>query len=378
MKKLPWKDIAGIGALLIIIFLVIKYVPLDPTKKEVIKEQEEIIHYEEESSLEIDKETITVITPNNNLEITSPSFDILKADEDGLVIAGRAKKFSEVTILRGDEVIAKVQANQFGEFVYITEEPLNPGTYELRLLADGIESKENATIMIPKKFIETVEDIVPSKETAEDIVSSKDDQLTEITKDITPSIDESLIESGKEEQLIVIQDEEGAVKKVIQGATDSSEVLEEQKSLTFDALSYTPEGTLKLSGKAQPGSRVEVYIDGNRVGWGITDDDGWWNITFGKPIKAGDYVLRFNQFVNEKIISSIDTPVSQPDYSTIESIDENTVVVQPGNSLWRISRRFYGRGIMYTLIFKANNSHINDPDLIYPGQIFKVPEEISE
>ena len=132
---LPWKDIAGIGALLIIILLVIKYVPLDPTKEEVIKEQEEIIHFEEESSLKIDKETITVITPNNNLEITSPSFDIIKADEDGLVIAGRAKKFSEVTILRGDEVITKVQANQFGEFVYITEEPLNPGTYELRLLA---------------------------------------------------------------------------------------------------------------------------------------------------------------------------------------------------------------------------------------------------
>ena len=83
-----------------------------------------------------------------------------------------------------------------------------------------------------------------------------------------------------------------------------------------------------------------MYIDGNRIGWGITDDDGFWNITFGKPIKTGDYVLRFNQFVNEKIISSIDTPVSQPDYSVIEAIDENTVVVQPGNSLWRISRRF--------------------------------------
>ena len=365
---LPWKDIAGIGALLIIILLVIKYVPLDPTKEEEVEEQEEIIHFEDESRLEVDKEIVTVITPNDNLEIATPSFDIIKADEDGLVIAGRAKKFSEVTILSGDSVIAKVQANQFGEFVYITEEPLDPGTYELRLLADGIESKENAAIMIPEKSIETTEDIVPSK----------DDQLAEITEDISSSVDESLIESGNEEQLIVIQDEEGAVKKVIQGATDSSEVLEEQKSLTFDALSYTPEGTLKLSGKALPGSRVEVYIDGNRIGWGITADDGFWNITFGKPIKAGDYVLRFNQFVNEKIISSIDTPVSQPDYSTVEAIDENTVVVQPGNSLWRISRRFYGRGVMYTLIFKANSSHINDPDLIYPGQIFKIPEEISE
>ena len=118
---LPWKDIAGIGALLIIILLVIKYVPLDPTKEEEVEEQEEIIHFEDESRLEVDKEIVTVITPNDNLEIATPSFDIIKSDEDGLVIAGRAKKFSEVIILSGDEVIAKVQANQFGEFVYITE-----------------------------------------------------------------------------------------------------------------------------------------------------------------------------------------------------------------------------------------------------------------
>ena len=144
--------------------------------------------------------------------------------------------------------------------------------------------------------------------------------------------------------------------------------------MSFDALSYTSEGVLKLAGKAQPRSRVEVYVDGQRIGWGITDDDGFWNITLGEPIKPGDYVLRFNQYFDERIVSSIDTPISQPDMSTIESITEDIVVVQPGNSLWRISRRFYGRGIMYTTIFKANRSQINDPDLIYPGQIFEIPK----
>ena len=49
------------------------------------------------------------------------------------------------------------------------------------------------------------------------------------------------------------------------------------------------------------------------------------------------------------------------------------ILVQPGNSLWRISRRFYGEGIMYTLIFKANQNQIDNPDLIYPGQIFEIP-----
>jgi nucleoid-associated protein YgaU len=49
-------------------------------------------------------------------------------------------------------------------------------------------------------------------------------------------------------------------------------------------------------------------------------------------------------------------------------------VVQPGASLWRIARRTYGDGVHYSLIYEANQSQIRDPDLIYPGQIFTVPQ----
>ena len=48
--------------------------------------------------------------------------------------------------------------------------------------------------------------------------------------------------------------------------------------------------------------------------------------------------------------------------------------MQPGNSLWRIARRNYGEGIRYTVIYQANREQIRDPDLIYPGQVFEVPE----
>jgi len=368
---LPW--IGAAAASIILIILVVKYVPLDPTKEEIEEQTGEIIHYEDKSNLETDKDrsiasssdiTQSVISTSQDLE--NPSFDIIKADKDGLIIAGRAKKFSKVQILNGDMVIAEVQANQFGEFVYITEESLDPGTYELRLLADGIASKESATVVVPDIPIEIVKDIDSSEEA----------QLTELAPEelIDSSVGEQVVGSLSEEPLVVIEDESGAVNKVIQGIDDSSQILQEQKQLSFDALSYTSEGVLKLAGKAQPRSRVEVYVDGQRIGWGITDDDGFWNITLGEPIKPGDYVLRFNQYFDERIVSSIDTPISQPDMSTIESITEDIVVVQPGNSLWRISRRFYGRGIMYTIIFKANRSQINDPDLIYPGQIFEIPK----
>ncbi|MEP1031097.1 MAG: LysM peptidoglycan-binding domain-containing protein, partial [Alphaproteobacteria bacterium] len=50
------------------------------------------------------------------------------------------------------------------------------------------------------------------------------------------------------------------------------------------------------------------------------------------------------------------------------------VIVQPGNSLWRIARRVYGEGVQYTIIYRANKQQIGDPDLIYPGQVFQVPK----
>ena len=50
------------------------------------------------------------------------------------------------------------------------------------------------------------------------------------------------------------------------------------------------------------------------------------------------------------------------------------VVVQPGNSLWRIASRVYGEGLLYTEIYQANVGQIRDPDLIYPGQIFDLPD----
>ncbi len=46
-----------------------------------------------------------------------------------------------------------------------------------------------------------------------------------------------------------------------------------------------------------------------------------------------------------------------------------------GDSLWQISRRTYGRGDRYTVIYDANQQQIRDPDLIYPGQIFVLPKD---
>ena len=48
-------------------------------------------------------------------------------------------------------------------------------------------------------------------------------------------------------------------------------------------------------------------------------------------------------------------------------------MVQRGDYLWRIASDYYGDGIRYTVIYDANAQAITNPDLIYPGQIFIIP-----
>ncbi|WP_342150181.1 LysM peptidoglycan-binding domain-containing protein [Methylorubrum sp. SB2] len=53
----------------------------------------------------------------------------------------------------------------------------------------------------------------------------------------------------------------------------------------------------------------------------------------------------------------------------------STARISRGDSLWQISRRTYGKGNRYTVIYDANQDQIRDPDLIYPGQIFVLPKD---
>jgi nucleoid-associated protein YgaU len=53
---------------------------------------------------------------------------------------------------------------------------------------------------------------------------------------------------------------------------------------------------------------------------------------------------------------------------------EGRIVIQPGNNLWRISRVLYGTGNKFTMLYEANKDQIRNPNLIYPGQVFRTPE----
>ncbi len=49
-------------------------------------------------------------------------------------------------------------------------------------------------------------------------------------------------------------------------------------------------------------------------------------------------------------------------------------VIQKGDTLSAIAKRFYGNANAYPRIFEANREVIKDPDLIFPGQKIRIPK----
>jgi nucleoid-associated protein YgaU len=44
-----------------------------------------------------------------------------------------------------------------------------------------------------------------------------------------------------------------------------------------------------------------------------------------------------------------------------------------GDTLGKIAKKYYGNAMKYPVIFEANKPMLKNPDLIYPGQVLRIP-----
>ena len=84
-------------------------------------------------------------------------------------------------------------------------------------------------------------------------------------------------------------------------------------------------------------------------------------------------------------MSSGDDDEKEPDFSDVVSGSSSTApapvgeavtrtyTVVAGDSLSKIAKKIYGDANRWKEIFEANKGKIKNPDLIYPGQVLKVP-----
>jgi nucleoid-associated protein YgaU len=87
-----------------------------------------------------------------------------------------------------------------------------------------------------------------------------------------------------------------------------------------------------------------------------------------------------SQEIREKIILAVGNTEG------IARVDDRIEVVKPepqatyytvqkGDSLSKIAKAHYGDAMKYPVIFEANKPMLKDPDLIYPGQVLRIPPQ---
>ena len=159
------------------------------------------------------------------------------------------------------------------------------------------------------------------------------------------------------------------------------------EQIALDTIGYSDSGDAELTGRVQDGSAVRLYLDNRLVADLVPAADGNWRGEV-EDIDPGIYTLRVDEVASDgTVISRIETPFKKESVEVLraagvveaDEISEETppirsVTVQKGDTLWAISRERFGKGILYVKVFEANRDSIRDPDLIYPGQVFTIPE----
>ncbi len=58
---------------------------------------------------------------------------------------------------------------------------------------------------------------------------------------------------------------------------------------------------------------------------------------------------------------------------TTSASAERSYTVQSGDSLSKIAKKHYGKSGKWRAIYDANRDQLDDPDLIHPGQVLRIP-----
>ena len=92
-------------------------------------------------------------------------------------------------------------------------------------------------------------------------------------------------------------------------------------------------------------------------------------------------LLEYQEFGKKSIVVATPTPTGvatavakkEEPVPAVNPKSNGTHVVQPGDTLWAIAKKYYGDGNQYAKIFNANRDKIKNPNLIYPGQRLVIP-----
>ncbi len=307
-------------------------------------------------------QSVSTAEPETDTATSTQSVEIAKTDVSEDAVSAE-KTSSEETLpqkTNEEEQVAKIEP--------IIEEPEETVTDE-----NSTVVTEPATVATQETETETavIETVPAQSETVAKAEVSEDGAEIQ-----TLPAEETEKEENTEEPLVVIAGKDGV--KVVQSSKQNS-----SQDVSVDAISYDETGEVSLTGRGKPSQIVRIYLNNMPISTAAMDATGQWSTALSE-IDAGIYTLRVDELDKTgNVVSRLETPFKRERREDLAaymtSVDEpariNVVTVQPGNTLWAIARKRYGRGILYVRVFEENKDKIRNPDLIYPGQVFSLPDD---
>ncbi len=362
-------------------------------------------------------ETQTAESQNPSVaDVIVPSFDVVRVDAEGnTLIAGRAEPGSTIAILLDDKVIDEIKVDAAGMFtslltlgpsevprvvrlvgrdqdagalasaesVIIAPFALAEATGEGAEFVDGSESVSTVDVESGGELQVASGDVPETSKTDATYATDAIDRTADAgTVEPDPAQNPEPSAGAVSEEMaptVLLATEEGI--DVMQPGGGAPDLLSE---IALDSISYDPGGEVTLSGRGTGEGFVRVYLDNKPIQTQRIEESGRWRTPLPE-VETGVYTLRIDEVNSQgEVVSRVETPFKREEPAALAALNSGSapqtgiklslVTVQPGNTLWGIASRNYGEGILYVRVYEANKDRIRDPDLIYPGQVFEVPQ----
>jgi len=349
----------------------------------------------------------------------APRFDLVRVTDLGdVLVAGQAPATSSVAVLVDEAQVAQTVSTPEGEFVLMFDldpAPI-PRVLELEVrLPNGDRIRSVDTLMLaprsdlmtaatpnggapaPRATMREVEvaplfppaapPAPPQALPQEPAVETTLDLSSDLTSDLAPDLAPDLAAPAPGDLPATGDQSVGQAPLAVLMRSDGSvEMLGEAPRLpqrggagqvSIESVTYGAGGDVALSGRAARGSSdIQIYIDNQPILRARAEPDGNWQAQLD-GIERGVYRLRVDELDEAaQVTSRAEIPFERvtPEIAR-EAAGPQALIVQPGNTLWGMSRDRFGDGARYMRIFDANRDQIRNPDLIYPGQVFILPDD---
>lgn len=322
------------------------------------------------------KDSGTSLRPTDATPTAPLTIDLARVKPDGAaVFAGTAAPNAKIRIFEGDILLGETIANANGEWVIVLEKSLAAGQH---LISVAMERSDGTTEMADRSLaVEIYQDtetkplvaLLPETATEVPVLIQSPDDVDKAKPAATAS--EAIVADAAKADATMSETAAAAPGK----AEANSQISASQiAALAPSAIVWRDASRILISGTSRGGVRVAVNDAKGQFGEALVLADGAWQVAGSLDMDIAVNQLRFALFDDaNQIIARYDLPVKARDLAKGQD-GSPLVVVNKGDMLWRIAYHQLGEGVKYVDIVRRNQQDIADPDLIFPKQIFAVPQ----